>query len=503
MKDNTSAIIAVFSVVLIINGMVSLYVTSNVIIFSSTAQIYPPIQVIYSEFNASTTNFSAFDEPGLQNIINLTLEVSDYGKVVFDGSTDLTQDKDKYNNISIDDNAEFFFNSLSINTGILTSLKKSASVWIYNLTLINPQVYVDGYFCPPTLCTVIDYTNGTLVFRVSQFSYSYSAFEVQEEEPSEGGRPSPAIIPFSNFSVSREFIKAVVKQGETFLDSIEIKNNGNTNLNFTLTVDGMEEWVAVSEQSFFLPAGKSKRVTVAFTVPENGKADVMTGRLLVNAGGKQHAVLLIMEAKKKQPLFDIFLSLEDTPMEVVRGEEVSSEIFLYNFGDPMSVDVKLYYSLRDFDGNEILFKYDTLAVDEQAKIIRNIRLPDDIEEGYYVFYARIEYDNQTASSSGLIRVVKEKTAPALLISPEATAYTLLSIAAIILAAFIIRKGKYRTLPGRIKDSINLGFFRKTKDVYKEPEDANLGKIKAEINAREKKERHIRSELMKKIRQARR
>lgn len=440
-----SFLVILLCVVMIVGGLANL-ITSNVITFGSQATIYPPVQVLYSEFSGSTTNFSSFDETRLRIITNLTLETHGVGKVVFDGVTDLTADKNEYNIIDIDGNAQFAVNSLEIDTSVLSSLRKSASVFMYGLGFTEPVVLVDGYACPPTICQVIDYSNGTLVFRATQFSRIYSAQEAaaQPQQPTGGGSAYPARpVPLSNFSVNREFIKAVVRQGETFLDSVTIENTGQTTLDFNLSVAGMGDKVALSEESFSLAPGKSKTVTVAFTLLHNGHADVYSGRLIVAAGGMTKAVILVMEAKERNALFDVYLNLKDLPVEASPGSEVEADILIYNFGDLMPVDATLYYALRDFDGNEILYKHDTIAVEEQVEAKRRIRLPDDLEEGMYLFYARVEYGNQTASSSGIIRVKNVgSVAPP---QPADWVWALASAAAVLAAALatVFWKSSYR------------------------------------------------------------
>jgi hypothetical protein len=435
-----SFLITALSAVMIFNALFSIYViTANFITFSSQTTIYPPVEVIYSEFNGTTTNFSAFDEDGLKIITNLTLEVDQYGRVIFDSVTDLTVDKNQYNKIDIDGNAEFSHNYMAIDTSKLTSLRKSATVIMYNLTFDDPRILVDGFVCPPTICILMDYTNGTLVFRVNQFSYSYSAEEIPEEQPAPAGpsRPSGVIPPVSNFTTDRDFIKVSLKQGETFLEYVTIENTGEAPLTFSVSVQGLERNVAVSEESFVLKKAGSKTLVVAFTALDEGVADVYTGRLILEAGGIRKAVLLIMEVKEKRPLFDIYVNLAEVPVEVTPGGEVRADILLYNFGDVRPVDVMLFYSLRDFDGNDILFKYDTLAVQEQEQVVRKVRVPADIEPGFYVFYSRVEYGNETASSSGLIKVVKPEPGLPTIPSWIITAVTVVVLVSVIL--FVARK----------------------------------------------------------------
>ncbi len=501
-SDALSFLIVVTCFVIIANGMAAYYLTADMITFMSQATIYPPVTVMYSEFNGTTTNFSAFDEDALKSVTNLTLEAQGIAKVVFDGAVDLAQDKDIHNVIDIDANAQFSPDLVEIDTGTLQSLRTSASVFIHGLSFSSPEILVDGYPCPPTLCQLVDYSNGTIVFRVNQFSRSYSVREEEAYVPTQppgGGASYPSqAVPFSNFTVDREFIKASVRQGETYLDSVTIENTGDADLNLTMEAEGMGSMVSLSEDSFSLAAGKSKKVTVAFTVLESGAPEVYTGRLRIRSGSIERVVVLIVEVKEKRALFDIYLSLDDVPVEASPGSEVEADILLYNFGDLMPVDVSLYYSLRDFDGNEILYKHDTLAVEEQAELKRRIRLPDDLEEGFYVFYSRVEYGDQAASSSGIIKVVKGK-APAGALPGFGWAVILAAVIIAVTAGILIalRKPGYRERirGGRVHDSHAVEKLRiarlSRQNAEKAAEERRLERLEAERRAEaERKEREL-------------
>jgi hypothetical protein len=219
-----------------------------------------------------------------------------------------------------------------------------------------------------------------------------------------GGIPSPS----RNFTMDKEFLKTSVKQGETILEYLRINNTGNAVLDFNITVQRLEKNVMLSEESFLLNPGESRTVSVAFTAKDDMNPDIYSGRLIVSAGDITKSIMLIMEVKSRKSLFDLYVSLPETPFEVLRGEEVSADIFMYNFGEIKPIDVALFYSLRDFSGKEILFSHETVTVDEQKLVKKNIRIPKDLEYGFYLFYARIEYSNQTATSSGLIKLVEGK-----------------------------------------------------------------------------------------------
>jgi len=220
-----------------------------------------------------------------------------------------------------------------------------------------------------------------------------------------GGPVSPKN---ASFAVDEEFLKISVKQGETVLAHLKINNTGETALDFFLTVENMNKSVMLSEDSFTLNPGESKTITVAFTAREDTAPEIYAGRLIINAGNITKAVMLIMAVKPRKSLFDLYVSLPEIPLVVIRGQEVEADILMYNFGEIRPVDVILYYSLRDFESRDIIFSHETIAVEEQKIAKRNIRIPEGLELGFYLFYAKIEYNNQTATSSGLINVVEKK-----------------------------------------------------------------------------------------------
>jgi len=288
-------------------------------------------------------------------------------------------------------------------TGIYSSpIKMSGYSGWSNFTWNNPSFSGITYW---SIC--VNDTSGNINCT------SIMDFQVVPVAPAPpGGQGGGAVLPIknANFTLDREFLKISVKQGETILDHLKINNTGETALDFFLTVENMDKSVMLSENSFVLNLGESKTITVAFTAKEGTSPEIYTGRLMINAGNITKSVMLIMEVKPRKSLFDLYVSLPETPLAAVRGEEVEADILMYNFGEIRPVDVILYYSLRDFGGRDIILNHETIAVDEQKLVKRKVRIPADLEYGFYLFYARLEYSNQTATSSGMIKVAEEKAA---------------------------------------------------------------------------------------------
>jgi uncharacterized membrane protein len=230
---------------------------------------------------------------------------------------------------------------------------------------------------------------------------------VPETQAAQTGGGGASHVYSRNFTVDKEFIKASIKQGETALEYFIIKNTGETALDFNITVKNLEKNIMLSDDAFILQLGESETISVAFTSMEDTNPDIYTGKIVVNAGGITRQVMLIMEVKPRKSLFDVYVNLPETLYTVIPGQEIDADILLYNFGDIKPVDVILYYSLRDFDGKDILISHETIAVYDQKLVKRKIAVPTELENGYYQFYAKIVYGNQTATSAGLVKVVSK------------------------------------------------------------------------------------------------
>jgi hypothetical protein len=118
----------------------------------------------------------------LENVENLTLEKDDYGKIIFLQNINLTKNK-QGNNINIDNNANISYNRIEINTSNVTNFQKPSRLYLYNLSFSNPQILRNGEICSSSICTKINYSSGTLIFSVVNFSI-YSA----KETPSDDGK---------------------------------------------------------------------------------------------------------------------------------------------------------------------------------------------------------------------------------------------------------------------------------------------------------------------------
>ncbi len=98
------------------------------------------------------------------------LYIPDYGKITFTENITFAcgADIDYLTNINKA--------KISIDSGVIPELNKSARIELYNISFSHPQILRDSAICPPSICTIINYTNGTLIFDVAHFT----TYEVSE-----------------------------------------------------------------------------------------------------------------------------------------------------------------------------------------------------------------------------------------------------------------------------------------------------------------------------------
>jgi hypothetical protein len=117
---------------------------------------------LYSGFDGSTSNLSNINNSQLESFSGLILEVTSFGKVMWNGAVNIS---------SVNFNSNILFNArnLFVNSGGLhSSINSSANVSLYNVSFINPIVLKNGVVCSD--CVRNSFIGQILDFSVLGFS---------------------------------------------------------------------------------------------------------------------------------------------------------------------------------------------------------------------------------------------------------------------------------------------------------------------------------------------
>jgi len=108
-------------------------------------------------------------------------------------------------------------------------------------------------------------------------------------------------------------------------------------------------------------------------------------------------------------LFDIIVEIPDKYKVIKRGEELLTSIKLINVGSAGRVDVFLDYLIDNPEGDVLIKKRETVAVETQANFVRSFDIPREALPGVYHITAQIVYaDGKYAVSDHMFEIASEE-----------------------------------------------------------------------------------------------
>jgi hypothetical protein len=152
---------------------------------------------------------------------------------------------------------------------------------------------------------------------------------------------------------------------------------------------------------------------------------------LISNGYQNKEVPVILEIESKDVLFDgnlaVYSSADISPGSILKAE---LKIFDLSFIGTSSLDIT--YFVKDFEEHIIFSETENVVVKDQVLINKQIKLPENLKNGDYVFGAVLSYKNSRGVVSSLIRVNDPKTFDLM----ETTNLIIFSLASILLIVII-------------------------------------------------------------------
>ncbi|MCX6742541.1 MAG: hypothetical protein NTX24_05230 [Candidatus Pacearchaeota archaeon] len=191
---------------LITNSSVNFYVNNTKLII-----IY---ETFRGGYRGNSNDFDSYTENELENFSNMTLENTNYGKIIWNEKINLSEDINSSDKITtLDYNVIIANQSIFVNTTELPNLNKNAALWFYNLTFYNPIVLMDGVACPVDICFNKTYSNGILSIVVASF-FNFSL----EENPNVSiNAPENLAIYLRGDNVTTKINWSVVARAEGYM----------------------------------------------------------------------------------------------------------------------------------------------------------------------------------------------------------------------------------------------------------------------------------------------
>ncbi|MBI2110316.1 hypothetical protein HYT51_00870 [Candidatus Woesearchaeota archaeon] len=333
---------------------------------------------------SNSTNFSLLSRSEMESMANFTLHTLDLGFILFDDIINLSATGNysslesrqivnltRYTNISR--------NRIFIDSANLPNLNKSATLRLYNLTLIRPKIQRDDEDCPSSICSIISYSGGTLEFTVTHFT-EYEAGEeggiggVTETVSGGGGGGSRLRRGETSVKIGREQIQE--KKG---LFNIVIrlipKASSKTieEVNITLANETIKESLDVGYVTSELPSREQlERSAIEETIAYEQRA-----------------------------------LTQETP-EIGAGEEMIIEIDISSLNGTINDEISVEYVLLNDYGEIMFWELERRIIDEKLAYTKEVKIPLEVEPKEYLFAVKTKYKGYVDTTTHPLKVIEKR-----------------------------------------------------------------------------------------------
>ncbi len=369
--------------------------------------------VSYEEYKGAKKGASidfirfAFEE--LQNLSNIILENSEYGKISFNAIINVTDDGTNDGLTDLDRNTNISFNRIELNASALPNFNVSSTLILYNLTFTNPRILRDGSVCS-NICTKQSYSGGSLIFNVTSFAV-YSAEETPAAAGGEaaagggGGGGGAAITRAINFEVEPKELNLLIVFGEIEEKEIKVRNKGN-NVTIDLEVRGISDIAELDKNKLVLEEKGEESVILKVKSLSSG---IRAGRIIFKSGEIEKEVFVLINVRSEKKLFDVSLTIPDRYRTIGLNQDLKAFVSLVQVGEPFETDVSVTYSIMDFDGNVVDSVSETLYVYQAKSFVREFPISKfNLRAGEYIVGIEVAYPGGFASSSAHFTISEKR-----------------------------------------------------------------------------------------------
>ena len=339
---------------------------------SSSLQNFTTVEINASKYDGTTTDFSKLD---FDNISNLILEKSVFGKIEFRGKINITRA------VSIDSYTNLSSNRFYVDTSGLPELNVSAIITFYNLSIANPRILRDGIPCPDTVCRIINTTASTVTFNVTGFS-EYTVEEAPVASTSSGSTSSSSSGGGGGGSGGSSF---------TYVCSYEWNCSDWSECSNSLQIRSCDfVKIAQHSQERECPSSENK--------PETTQACMqLTEETLIPSKN-------VTEEEKTPTSLDLKISIPPAYRKIKPGDNLKATISISASGIKDGSEAKVKYLLTDSQNKAFFEESENLALSDEISYLKSFKIPSNISKGLYSVLAHIDHESLSAKSAASFEV---------------------------------------------------------------------------------------------------
>ncbi len=206
-----------------------------------------------------------------------------------------------------------------------------------------------------------------------------------------------------NFTIEPDSFTISLKQGSSETRIMKITNVGSFNMSFNISIADVENLVFLSDTEFMIQPGQTKEVTVDFVAPLSTSPSQYFGHMTVESSERKY-VPIIININALELDFSIEVEVPPKYKTVMPGESVRANISILNLRDVIEKDMKMYIAVKDFYGNIYDSSEESFVFNSSLFFQRNLIVPERVNEGNYIFYARAFTEDELALDSDSFEV---------------------------------------------------------------------------------------------------
>jgi hypothetical protein len=202
----------------------------------------------------------------------------------------------------------------------------------------------------------------------------------------------------SSIEVDQFLFKVLLKDAETLTGKLSLQNVGNfeKEVNIESNVP-----VKLSETNILMQSQEEKMIEIEFQSNQDesivvGKIDIIENKKVVEE------IPLIIETESSEVSFDTNINLITD--QVNSGEEIYFDVRFYNLENNLANSIYVEYNLIDLNGVSLYTESETISVDTQAGISKQITIPRNFESGVYVVGVKVQSEESLGTATTIVNV---------------------------------------------------------------------------------------------------
>ncbi len=209
------------------------------------------------------------------------------------------------------------------------------------------------------------------------------------------------------FSINPSYpIKLTISQGGSAVSTLKIFNNKQTEENFKIYFNDLEE-IASTDYSELTLAGITSKEILLTLNNSNLKPGIHYGKLIIDSSTSSRDVPIAVIVEDPNSVFAIILKSIPRYEEISPGGKLGIELTMFDLGAIFPKKVKVAYSLVDFNKNIIFTSEENLVIEEKYGFSNLFDIPNDTPYGDYMLIVSIDYRGVESISGYLFKVSPE------------------------------------------------------------------------------------------------